>query len=148
MPPSGRLPHASIFCTDLILFTGMAATAVAYDNEPWWIVTSFSVPGGGVQKVALDDLVATDRLRRECEAFAIRNRISIEQQAVIRKPLALRGARLMTVRCVRSVGDPLRSPIVRSLEKNKDWLFQGALVAIPLALIGWVLRSRRGTSTG
>jgi len=26
---------------------------------------------------------------------------------------------------------------------NKEWLFQGALVVIPVAIIGWIIGSRR-----
>lgn len=29
------------------------------------------------------------------------------------------------------------------ISENKDWLFSGVAIAIPLAIIGWLLSSRR-----
>ena len=30
---------------------------------------------------------------------------------------------------------------------NKEWLFSGAAIAIPIAIIGWLLSSRRNKQT-
>ena len=33
---------------------------------------------------------------------------------------------------------------MEGLAENRDWLFRGAAIALPIAIIGWVVSSKKG----
>ncbi len=37
----------------------------------------------------------------------------------------------------------VRSTVMAWILENKDWLFSGAAIALPLAIIGWIFSSRK-----
>jgi hypothetical protein len=107
-----------------------------------WIIVSFQASDGKPVEMAFDNPRVPDMTLAECEQSLAGATPVVESLARAREPTVLAEATFTGSRCVWSASDPLAPEqsfdFVPWIYENKSWLFDGALIAIPLALLGWI----------
>jgi hypothetical protein len=122
------------------LVGAVLAAAACEGRSKAWIVVAFQASDGQPVEMAFNNPNVPDMTLAECEESLADATPIVERAARAREPTVLAEAKLTGARCVWSARDPLALKgfdLVAWIGHNREWLFSGALIAIPLALLGW-----------